>query len=229
MTDWISGSFMAVLAQIVLLDIVLGGDNAIVIALAAGRLRKEMQKTAIVIGTAGAVAIRFIMAWAMIWLLQIPYLHMIGALLLLWIGVNLLRKKKRYVSPEGHSSPAGLPEAVCTIMMADAIMSLDNVIGVVGVTRGNGLMVFLGMCISVPIIMYGSHFFIRIIEKYPLILYAGGAVLGWASGDMLTGDPQLSFLEPYSLWVNLLCVVLIPGAAWVLNRHNGSRNSGEHT
>ncbi len=227
MTELISGSFMFVLAQIVLLDIVLGGDNAIVIALAAGKLPGRLQKTAIIIGTAGAIVIRFIMAWAMIWLLQIPYLHMAGAVLLLWIGINLLRKKEHPVRQDGKISSGGLPEAVGTIMMADAIMSLDNVIGIVGVTQGNGLMVLLGMCISVPIIMYGSHFFIRMIERYPVILYIGGAVLGWASGEMLTGDPQLSFLEPYGLGINLLCVALIPGVAWLLNRRaGGGRGEG---
>lgn len=206
-------------AQIIIIDIVLGGDNAIVIALAAGKLPREQQRKAIVWGTGGAIGIRFVMAAAMIWLLQIPYLHVVGGLLLLWIGVNLLIKKEE---PSGTAAAAvregGLRQAVMTIMLADAVMSLDNVIGVVGIAKGNTLMIVIGMAVSVPIIMYGSQFFIGMIKKYPVILYIGGAVLGWAAGGMLAADPYVPALSDYELPLSAAGVVLIPLTAWLWNR-----------
>lgn len=222
MDDLFSLSFVMILAKIVLIDIVLGGDNAVVIALAAGKLPKRQQNTAIVIGTAGAIGIRFIMAWAMIWLLQVPYLHMVGALLLIYIGIHLLKKDDEIEEEEAEEkAPAkdrGLLGAVGTIMAADAVMSLDNVIGIVGVTAGNGWMVLMGMLISVPIIMWGSHFFIRMIEKYPFILYIGGAVLGWAAGGMMAADPSIPALMPYGTALSIGGLLFIPVAGYLLNR-----------
>lgn len=229
MDDWFSLGMIWMMVQVVFIDILLGGDNAIVIALAAGRLPKEEQNKAIVIGTAGAIGIRFLMAAVIVWLLRIPFLHLAGGLFLLLIGVNLLRHKKEPDLAEeegGHTSKAaekyGLPGAVATIMAADAIMSLDNVIGIVGVAQGSFVLILAGMCISVPVIMWGSHFFIYVIERYPLILYIGGAVLGWAAGGMIAADPELSFLKPFETIVGIVCVMFVPGAAWVMNRMTAS-------
>lgn len=206
-------------AQIIIIDIVLGGDNAIVIALAAGKLPAEQQRKAIIWGTGGAVGIRFVMAAAMIWLLQIPYLHVVGGLLLLWIGVSLLIKKKEPAGGAAGAVKAGsLRQAVMTIMLADAVMSLDNVIGVVGIAKGNTFMIVVGMAISVPIIMYGSQFFMSMIKRYPLILYIGGAVLGWAAGGMTAADPYVPQLAAYELPLSAAGVVLVPLLAWLWNR-----------
>lgn len=202
----ISGIF-----QIILIDIVLGGDNAIVIAMAAGKLPHRHQKMAILLGTAGAVGARFILAAVMVWLLRIPYLHVAGAIVLIGIGVRLLRQKKK----KGHSEAAvggGLPGAVMTIIIADAVMSMDNVIAIVGVAQENMLMIILGMCISVPIIVCGSTFFIELIKKFPVIIYAGGAILGWAAGDMIIHDPALAILLPYKMAAGILgmAMTLVP-------------------
>lgn len=210
--------------QIILIDIVLGGDNAIVIALAAGKLPHHQQRTAIIWGTGGAIGLRFIMAAVMIWLLKIPFLHVVGGLLLLWIGINLLRKKEEAEQEEEKTSGnSSLFHAITTIMIADGVMSLDNVIGVVGIAKGNTWMVVAGMLISVPIIMYGSHFFIRMIEKYPVILYIGGAVLGWAAGGMLAADPHVPALMPYETELSIAGVIAVPLIGWLLNRGASSK------
>lgn len=202
------------LLQIILLDIVLAGDNAIVIALAARKLPPALQKKAILWGTAGAIGIRIIMAFLVVWLLTIPYLRIVGGVLLLWIGYSLLAKKEK----EHHiEAKTNLRSAITTIMVADGVMGIDNVIGVVGASKGHIELVVIGMAITVPIIVWGSSLFIRLIEKYPIILYIGGAVLGWAAGGMLISDPTLASIKEYALYIEWGCVALVLGSALLVN------------
>ncbi len=202
------------LLQIILLDIVLAGDNAIVIALAARNLPQHLQKKAILWGTAGAIGVRVLMAFLVVWLLSIPYLRIIGALLLLWIGYSLLVKKESEHHIEAKTNLRG---AITTIMVADGVMGIDNVIGVVGASQGHLELVVIGMAITVPIIVWGSSIFIKLIERYPAILYVGGGILGWAAGGMLITDPAMSGLESYKMVIEITCVAIVLGTALVVN------------
>ncbi len=204
--------------QVVLLDILLSGDNAIVIAMAAGRLPQRLRRTAIIIGTGGAVLIRFLMAAAIVWLLQIPYLRIAGGMLLIFIGINLLCDKSGEEDGAGGSArDESLMQAVTAIIMANVTMSLDNVMGIVGVVEGNMWLIFIGMCISAPIIMFGSEFFVYLIDRFPVILYLGGGILGWAAGEMILNDPHMAFLAPHHLMVGIVCVSAILGISFLWN------------
>lgn len=223
--DVFSISFFIMLLQIVMVDILLGGDNAIVIAMAADKLPRRLQKTAIILGTVGAIGLRFLMAFAVVWLLQISYLRIIGALLLIAIGIHLLQPKK-----EDHvkvKEEKGLLQAVGVIMTADATMSLDNIMGIVGVAQGNIWLVAVGMCISVPIIMFGSEFFIYLIDRFPFILYLGGVILGWAAGGMMTSDPSLAAFADQDMLFRLTSMAIIIGAA-LLMHGCGKRRGKRH-
>ncbi len=216
MGDIFSVSFFMMLLQIVMVDILLGGDNAIVIAMAAEKLPHRLQKTAIILGTGGAIVIRFLMAFAVVWLLHIPYLRIVGAVLLIAIGIHLLQPKKQ----EEHvkiKEESGLLQAVAVIITADATMSLDNIMGIVGVAQGNIWLVGLGMCISVPIIMFGSEFFIYLIDRFPVILYLGGVILGWAAGGMFVSDPSLEAYTDKELLFRLASMAVILGAAALMH------------
>ncbi len=204
-----------VVAQVVLLDLALGGDNSIVIGMACKSLPRDMQKKAIIYGTAGAIILRFIMAAAVVWLLQIPYLHTVGGVLLVFIGMKLIGKQEteETVHVNAKKSMAG---AVRTIIAADALMSLDNVLGIVGATGGHmGLLVF-GMIISVPIIIFGSAVVIKVMHKFPVLIYLGGLILGWAAGSMVAADEYLGLARETGLYVKiaLTAVTALGGFAW---------------
>ncbi len=204
-----------VVAQVVLLDLALGGDNSIVIGMACKSLPHDMQKKAIIYGTAGAIILRFIMAAAVVWLLQIPYLHTVGGVLLVFIGMKLIGKQEteEAVHVDAKKSMAG---AVRTIIAADALMSLDNVLGIVGATGGHmGLLVF-GMIISVPIIIFGSAVVIKVMHKFPVLIYLGGLILGWAAGSMVAADEYLGLARETGLYVKiaLTAVTALGGFAW---------------
>lgn len=204
-----------VVAQVILLDLALGGDNSIVIGMACKSLPRDMQKRAIIYGTAGAIILRFIMAAAVVWLLQIPYLHTVGGVLLVFIGMKLIGKQetKETVHVDAKKSMAG---AVRTIIAADALMSLDNVLGIVGATGGHmGLLVF-GMIISVPIIIFGSAVVIKVMHKFPVLIYLGGLILGWAAGSMVAADEYLGLARETGLYIKiaLTAVTALGGFAW---------------
>ena len=160
----------------ILLDLALGGDNSIVIGMAAKNLPHELQKKAILYGTAGAIVLRFFMAMIVVYLLQIPYLHTVGGLLLVYIGMKLIGKQDG--EEEAHvEAKDSLGGAVKTIIVADALMSLDNVLGIVGTTGGHMGLLFFGMVISVPIIIFGSTVVIKIMHQFPVLIYIGGLII----------------------------------------------------
>jgi YjbE family integral membrane protein len=183
--------FLSALAAIVLIDLVLAGDNAIVIALAARNLPKAMQRKAILWGTAGAIVVRSSLTVAVLWLLNVPGLMLAGGVLLAWIGYRLLAdddaKQGQEVAPA-----AGFWAAMRTIVVADTVMGLDNVLAVAGAAGGNMLLVVLGLLISVPIVVWGSTLILKWIERYPAILYVGGAVLAWTAAKMIISEPFLA-------------------------------------
>lgn len=176
--------------QIIAIDIVLGGDNAVVIALASRRLPDRQRKLAIFWGVFGAIALRVVLIFFALSLLAIPYLKVVGGILLVWIGVKLLLPEPENGAHKIDAS-ATLYGAVKTIIVADAVMSLDNVIAIAGAAKGSMGLVIFGLVASVPIIVYGSQLVIKLMDRFPFVVVLGGALLGWIAGDMTATDVAL--------------------------------------
>ncbi|NNV06750.1 TerC family protein [Geobacillus sp. C56-T2] len=189
--DFFSPEFWTALLSIIIIDLVLAGDNAIVIGLAARNLPKHQQKKAIIWGTVGAVAVRALATIFVVWLLKIPGLLLVGGLLLVWIAYKLLVEEKGHDDIEAGGS---LWEAMRTIIIADALMGLDNVLAVAGAAHGSFLLVVLGLLISVPIMVWGSTLILKWIERFPIIITIGAGVLAWTASKMIVGEP---FLKEY--------------------------------
>lgn len=185
-----SMEFLSALLSIIIIDLVLAGDNAIVIGLAARNLPKHQQKKAVIWGTVGAVVIRALATLFVVWLLKVPGLLLVGGILLVWIAYKLLVEEK------GHDVEAGgsLWEAIRTIIIADALMGLDNVLAVAGAAHGSFLLVILGLLISVPIMVWGSTLILKWIERFPIIITIGAGVLAWTASKMIVDEP---FLDQY--------------------------------
>ena len=210
--------FLSALAAIIVIDLVLAGDNAIVIALAARNLPKNLQRRAIAWGTVGAVVVRTSLTVAVLWLLQIPGLMAAGGALLVWIAYRLLTDddggRQHDVAPA-----VGFWAAMRTIVIADAVMGLDNVLAVAGAAHGSIVLVVLGLVISVPIVVWGSTLILRWIERFPSLLYVGGAVLAWTAAGMIVNEPYFDrFFEENILLKNLIYPAIIGGVlglAWL--------------
>jgi YjbE family integral membrane protein len=178
--------FWVAVAQIIAIDILLGGDNAVIIALASRKLPLHQRNKAIFWGVFAAIALRVVLIFFALQLLKVPYLKIVGGALLLWIGVKLLMPEK----DDGHEVDAAsnLLGAVKTIIVADAVMSLDNVIAIAGAAKDSiGLVVF-GLIVSVPIIVWGSKLVLTLMDRFPWVIMGGAALLGWIAGDMAVGD-----------------------------------------
>ncbi|MFB5266186.1 TerC family protein [Paenibacillus enshidis] len=190
--DYFSLEFFLLLLNVVFIDLMLAGDNAIVIGLAARKLPPQTQKKAILYGTGGAVLVRIVATIVVLWLLQIPWLLLAGGLMLIWIAYKLLVDQE-----EEHTEIAAgatLGQAVRTIVIADAAMGLDNVIAVAGAAQQHLVLVVIGLLISVPIVVWGSTLFIKLINRFPWIVYVGSAVLGYTASHMITEEARI---EPY--------------------------------
>jgi len=216
-----TAEFWSALAAIVVIDLVLAGDNAIVIALAARNLPKVHQRKAILWGTLGAVVVRTSLTVAVLWLLQVPGLMLAGGALLVWIAYRLLTGDDG--GREHDLAPAaGFWAAMRTIVIADAVMGLDNVLAVAGAAHGSILLVVLGLLISIPIVVWGSTLILQWLERFPSLLYVGGAVLAWTAVKMITGEPFLEeFFDARRGAVNALYVLVVGGTlgfAWLRNR-----------
>jgi YjbE family integral membrane protein len=181
--------FWIALFQIIMINIVLSGDNAVVIALACRALPPSQQKKAILFGSVGAIGLRIILTFFAVMLLGLPYLKLVGAALLLWIGVGLLKGDDDDGELEGHSN---LMAAIKTIIVADLVMSLDNVIGVAAAAKGDLLLLILGLVISIPLIIYGSTLILKLMGRFPVIITIGAGLLGWVAGEMALSDPAIS-------------------------------------
>ena len=179
--------FWVAVLQIIAIDVLLGGDNAVVIALACRGLPEAQRKKGILWGVAGAIILRILLIFFALQLLAIPYLKVAGALLLLWIGIKLLLPEHS----EGHQhikSSTTLAGAIKTIIVADAVMSLDNVIAVAGAAKGDITLVIFGILVSVPIIVWGSRLVLRLMDRFPIVITLGGGLLGWIAGEMVASD-----------------------------------------
>lgn len=214
-------AFWSALAAIAVINLVLSGDNAIVIALAARTLPKPHQRLAILWGTAGAVVVRIAMTVGVVWLLKLPGLMFVGAVLLAMIAYRLLVGND---NGAGHkvATVATLAAAVRTIVVADAVMGVDNVLGVAGAAQGSILLVVLGLATSIPIVVWGSKAILKWMERLPWLLYVGGAVLAWTAGSMIGEEAYFAAaFEAHPVFPRLIeiaFVVVIPGLAWLRNR-----------
>ena len=187
--------FWVAVGQIILIDILLGGDNAVVIALACRKLPPNLRTKGILWGTAGAIGLRVVLIFFALTLLTIPYLKIVGALLLVWIGVKLLAPDDE----EGHGNIQAsdrLWTAIKTIIVADLVMSVDNVIAIAGAAESVGgdhkmPLVIFGLLVSIPIIVWGSQLVIKLMDRFPVIITLGGMLLGWIAGTMAVTDPAV--------------------------------------
>ncbi|WP_434136713.1 TerC family protein (plasmid) [Pseudomonas luteola] len=205
--------FLVALLQIIAIDILLGGDNAVVIALACRRLSPDKQNKAIVGGVIGAIGLRVVLLVFATQLLELPYLKVIGSVLLLWIGIKLLLPQ----AEEDDTIDGGtqLISAIKTIIVADAVMSLDNVVAVAGAAKGDLLLIVLGVVISIPIIVWGSRLVLKMMDRFPLVIVLGSALLGWIAGGMIVSDSALSsFLKGAPSWLHY--ATSVAGAMLVL-------------
>jgi YjbE family integral membrane protein len=189
--DIMSAAFWAALGSIILANILLSGDNAVVIALAARSLPPHQQKQAILYGSAAAIVMRIILTIIAAEMLKWPYLKIIGGLLLLYIGISLLLDDE----DENHGDDqktAGMLTAIRTILIADLVMSLDNVLAVAAAAKGDTTLLVLGLAISIPLIIFGSTLLLKVMERFPIIITIGAGLLGYLAGEMLLTDPAVT-------------------------------------
>jgi YjbE family integral membrane protein len=207
---FLSPEWFSALLAIILIDLVLAGDNAIVIALAARSLPQHLQKKAIVWGTVGAIAIRSVMTLAVVWLLKIPGLMLIGGLGLVWIAYQLLATQEGDGGHEGAGATT-FWGAMKTIVVADALMGIDNVLGVAGAAHGSFDLVVIGLLISVPIVVWGSSVVLKLVDRFPAISYIGAGVLAFTAAKMMVSEPVLGFIfegQGALRWAVYIAVVL---------------------
>ena len=196
-------AFWVAVVQIIVIDILLAGDNAVVIALACRNLPPHLQKKGIFWGVAGAIGLRIVLTAFAASLLTLPWLKIAGALALLWIGIKLLLPENE--GGEGHEieGSATLAGAVKTVIIADFVMSLDNVIGVAGAAKGNMALLVFGLLVSIPLVVVGSKIILKLIERFPLVIVAGGALLGWIAGELIATDPAAAqFMKGLPTWAH---------------------------
>ena len=197
--EYFNDAWVTAVIQIVAIDIILGGDNAIVIALACRNLPKHQQRAGILWGTAGAIILRVILVFFATSLMEIPGLRLIGGILLIWIGIKLLTEVKTHDLEDKISQSSNLLTAIRTIIIADFVMSLDNALAITAAAKGDiGLVVF-GLLLSVPIIIWGSALILRLMERFPVIITAGAGLLGWLGGGLLISDKLLVKFTAMSL------------------------------
>ncbi|MFO1328766.1 MAG: TerC family protein [Rubrivivax sp.] len=210
-----SAAFWAALGSIILANILLSGDNAVVIALAARSLPAHQQKKAIFFGSGAAIVMRIGLTILAAEMLRWPYLKIIGGLLLLYIGVTLMLEDDDEDGGKDDNSNAGMMAAIRTILIADLVMSLDNVLAVAAAAKGNTTLLVLGLAISIPLIIFGSTLLLKIMERFPIIITVGAALLGFLAGEMLLTDPAVTaqFGEQSHLVVNIAGAI---GAALVV-------------
>lgn len=207
-----STDFLLGLLKIIWIDIILSGDNAVVIALAARSLPVEHQRKAVMLGAGAAVALRLSMTVVVSWLLLMPYLQIIGGLLLLWVGVQLLGENEESDSVHRNHGTT-LFSAIRLILVADFVMSLDNVVAVAAASKGNLWLLLFGLALSIPLVVFSSTFMIRLMDRFPLIVTLGAVLIGWVAGETIAGD--LLFKEMH--WTHELhYAAAAAGATFVL-------------
>ncbi|MBV6303255.1 TerC family protein [Candidimonas humi] len=225
-----SMEFWLALLEIIWVNILLSGDNAVVIALAARSLPPQQQRTAIVAGSAGAIVLRIVLTLVAAELLLLPWLKTVGALLLVYIGVSLLLPEKDGDGTEKQYN--SLWAAIRTILVADLVMSLDNVVAVAAAAHGNVPLLIIGLAISIPLVIFGSTLLLKVIERLPVIVWLGAALLGFIAGEMLVSDPALGGVfdgfaaslhassHQLALAIGLVGALLVLAIGWIFTHRN---------
>jgi len=224
--EFLSAPWWSALLAIVLIDLVLAGDNAIVIALAARNLPSHLRKKAIVWGTVGAIVTRSLMTLGVVWLLRIPGLMLLGGLGLVWIAYKLIADKDE--GQEHGAIASTFWGAMKTIVVADALMGIDNVLGVAGAAHGSFDLVVIGLVVSVPIVVFGSTMVLKLVERFPLIVHAGAAVLAYTAANMIVNEPLLDelFDEAVIRWMTYAAAIagVLAAGQWAATRTQHSRS-----
>ena len=215
--------FIVALMQIMMVNIVLSGDNAVVIALAARNLPARQQKLAVLWGCGGAIALRIVLTVAAVALLKIPFLQFFGALLLVWIAIKLLiEDDEGGAHHHAHDSMFG---AVKTILIADVVMSLDNTLAVAGVAKGDWSLLIAGLVLSIPLIVFGSTVIMKAIDRFPIIVYIGAGLIAYTAGEMIDSDqaiqPYLPSLFHGTVYLAIALTVIVIGFGWWYNTAKG--------
>ena len=217
-----TNEFWVALAQIIVINIMLSGDNAVVIALASRSLPPAQQKKAILFGSVGAIVLRIVLTFFAVMLLDMPYLKLAGGIALLWIGASMLDSGGDEENIDAHSN---LAAAIKTIIIADFIMSLDNVLGVAAAAKGNVVLLVVGLGISIPLIIFGSQLILKLMERFPIIVTLGAGLLGWVAGEMLVTDSAVagwidanaSYLHHAVPTIGIFVVIAL--GKWLASRH----------
>ncbi len=227
MAEIMAPQFWTGLMTIIWVNVILSGDNAVVIALAARSLPEKQQKLAVMWGAGAAVILRIVLTFAAVEMLKLPFLKIIGSLLLLWIAVKLLLPEDE---DEGNiSSHSNMFSAIKTILIADLVMSLDNVIAVAAAAKGSSLLLILGLAISIPLVVFGASMLLKLMDRYPFIITLGAAILGIVAGEMIITDPvDLHWIEEHAEWLHWVAptfgAILVVGLGrWLANRIVGKQ------
>ena len=208
----LNADFLISLLEIIGVNIILSGDNAVVIALACRSLPKRQQRWGIALGSAAAVVLRIVFTVFVVYLMTVPYLKLVGGALLFWIGYQVLQPGDDESNVNAADHIFG---AVRTVLIADAVMSLDNVIAIAAAAHGNHLLLVLGLIISVPMVVYGATLLIKAIERFPVIVYFGAGLIGYIGGEVAIGDPAVApWLDSHAHWSHIAAP--LAGAALVL-------------
>jgi len=201
-----STEFWIGLIKIIWINIILSGDNAVVIALAARSLPPEQQKKAIMFGSGAAVVLRIGLTVVAAKLLELSYLQIVGGILLLWVGTQLLHAEDE--GDDGGSEKSGLWVAIRTILIADLVMSLDNVIAVAAAAKGSMTLLVLGLAISIPLVVFGSQLMIKLMDRFPIIIWLGAGLIGWVGGETIVSDVALKAVVEANGWLHYLAPTL---------------------
>ncbi len=218
-----TAEFWIGLLKIIWINIILSGDNAVVIALAARSLPPHQQQKAILFGSGAAVVFRILLTVVAAWLLELKGLQIIGGLLLLWIGAQLLSEQDE---DEGESKEYGtLMAAVRTILIADLVMSLDNVIAVAAAAKGSMTLLILGLAISIPMVIFGSTLMIKMMERFPVIVVFGACLIGWVGGETIVSDVLLRDTLQAAPWLHYAGAVVGALAVYLIGKHLQKKSS----
>ncbi|MDD2915284.1 MAG: TerC family protein [Gallionella sp.] len=205
--------------KIIMIDLLLSGDNAVVIALACRNLPEAQRRKGIMYGVGGAIGLRIVLTFFAVTLLSLPYLKLVGAVLLLWVGIKLILPEEEH-SADNIKADTRLIGAIKTIIVADFVMSLDNVLGVAAAAHGNVWLLVFGLLISIPMIAWSSQLVLKLIDRFPFIIYAGGALLGYVAGEMLVSEalfaPLVEAQHYLHYLVPVVCAVLVLVVGWQL-------------
>ena len=224
-----TNEFWVALAQIIVINIMLSGDNAVVIALASRSLPPAQQKRAIIFGSVGAIVLRIILTFFAVMLLDMPYLKLVGGIALLWIGASMLDSGGDEENIDAHSN---LAAAIKTIIIADFIMSLDNVLGVAAAAKGNVVLLVVGVVISIPLIIFGSQMILKLMGRFPVIITLGAGLLGWVAGEMLVTDSAVAgWIDSSAAYLHYVVptagiFVVIAFGKWLGSRHAPKAHAG---